>query len=72
MPGAHFRAGDPPHARHPSPHNHGACLDAGFGEKEALADLLKPYPSDAMEAYPVSRRVNRPANNEPGVAESAA
>ena len=30
----------------------------------ALAALLGPYPADAMEAYPVSRRVNRPANDD--------
>ena len=52
--------------------NYAAWLDPGFDEKEALRDLLKPYPSEAMEAYAVSRRVNRPANNEPGVVEPAA
>ncbi|MDP9474197.1 MAG: SOS response-associated peptidase [Actinomycetota bacterium] len=52
--------------------NHAAWLDPGFEDKEALLDLLRPYPSDRMEAYPVSRRVNRPANNEPGVVEPAA
>ena len=31
-----------------------------------------PHPSDEMEAYAVSRRVNRPANNEPSVMEPAA
>ena len=52
--------------------NHAAWLDPGFEEKEALLDLLRPYPSEEMEAYPVSRRVNRPSNNEPGVVEPAA
>ena len=52
--------------------NYAAWLDPGLDEKEALRDLLKPYPSEAMEAYRVSRRVNRPANNEPGVVEPAA
>ncbi len=55
------------------PENYGAWLDPGFDEKEALTtSLLKPYPSDAMEAYMVSRRVNRPSNNEPSVVEPAA
>lgn len=54
------------------PENYGTWLDPGFEEKEALMDLLRPYPSDGMEAYPVSRRVNRPSNNEPGVVEPAA
>ena len=54
------------------PQNYGVWLDQGFEEKEALVDLLRPYPSDEMEAYAVSRRVNRPANNEPSVIEPAA
>ncbi len=53
------------------PDNYGAWLDPGFDEKEALVDLLRPYPSEEMEAYPVSRRVNKPSNNEPSVVESA-
>ena len=54
------------------PDNYGVWLDPGFDDKDALKALLKPYPSDDMEAYAVSRRVNRPANNEPGVVEPAA
>ncbi len=27
-------------------------------------DLLRPYPSDAMRAYPVSTRVNSPENDD--------
>jgi putative SOS response-associated peptidase YedK len=54
------------------PENYGAWLDQGFDEKEALIDLLRPYPADAMEAYAVGRRVNKPANNEPSVVEPAA
>jgi putative SOS response-associated peptidase YedK len=54
------------------PEDYGLWLDPDFDEKEALTALLKPYPSDAMEAYPVSRRVNKPANNEPSVLEPAA
>ncbi len=54
------------------PENYGAWLDPGFDEKEALTSLLKPYPSDEMEAYAVSRRVNKPSNNEPSILEPAA
>ncbi len=54
------------------PENYIVWLDQGFDEKEALMDLLRPYPSDEMEAYSVSRRVNRPANNEPSIVEPAA
>ena len=54
------------------PEDYGLWLDPDFDEKEPLTSLLKPYPSDAMEAYPVSRRVNKPANNEPSVLEPAA
>ncbi len=44
----------------------------GFDEKEALTTLLRPYPSEETEVYPVSRRVNKPSNNEPSVLEPAA
>jgi putative SOS response-associated peptidase YedK len=33
---------------------------------------LRPYRNDVMEAYPVSRRVNSPANNAPDCIEPAA
>ena len=32
---------------------------------DTLQPLLVPYPDEEMEAYPVSRFVNRPANNSP-------
>ena len=31
--------------------------------------LLRPYAAAAMEAYPVSRAVNRPAQDEPSLIE---
>jgi putative SOS response-associated peptidase YedK len=34
-------------------------------EGNEIMNLLKPYPDDEMEAYPVSRLVNSPANNSP-------
>ncbi len=51
---------------------YGLWLDPDMGEAEPLLDLLRPYPSDVMEAYPVSRRVNKPSNDEPGCVEPAA
>ena len=33
-------------------------------------DLLAPYPAELLRAYPVSTRVNSPANNDPGLLES--
>jgi putative SOS response-associated peptidase YedK len=54
------------------PENYGVWLDPDFDEKEALSELLRPYPSEEMKAYAVSRRVNRPSNNEPSVIEPAA
>ena len=36
-----------------------------------LGELLRPYPADAMMAYPVSPRVNTPANDDPGLIERA-
>jgi putative SOS response-associated peptidase YedK len=32
-----------------------------------LEKLLQPYPAEEMEAYPVSRLVNSPANDNPAV-----
>ena len=54
------------------PEDYAMWLDPNFDEKEPLTTLLKPYPADAMEAYLVSRRVNKPSNNEPNVLEPAA
>ena len=54
------------------PENYDLWLDPDFDEKEPLTSLLRPYPDEAMEAYPVSRKVNRPANDEPGCIEPAA
>ncbi len=34
-------------------------------DPERLLPLLKPYPSEEMEAYPVSTKVNNPANDGP-------
>jgi putative SOS response-associated peptidase YedK len=41
-------------------------------ERDELTGLLAPYPEDEMEAYPVSRFVNSPQNNDPRCIEPAA
>ncbi len=41
-------------------------------DRDELYGLLAPYPEDEMEAYPVSRFVNSPSNNEPRCIEPAA
>jgi len=47
-------------------------LDPDLRDTEALRDLLRPYPEERMEAYPVSRRVNSPRNEGPALIERAA
>ena len=48
---------------------HEAWLDPENDDQEELLSMLAPYPAEEMEAYPVSRRVNRPANNDRSVLE---
>lgn len=65
----------PIHNRMPvilQPANYELWLDPDVREAELLSSLLGPYPEGSMEAYPVSRRVNSPANDEPSCIESAA
>ena len=38
-------------------------LDPATEDQGLLLKLLKPYPAEEMEAYPVSKRVNSPKNN---------
>jgi putative SOS response-associated peptidase YedK len=40
-------------------------------EALALLALLKPYAADQMQVYPVSKRVNAPANDEPALVQPA-
>ena len=44
-------------------------LDPTNTEPEHLLPLLRPYRSDAMAAYPVSRMVNSPQNDAPALLE---
>jgi putative SOS response-associated peptidase YedK len=47
-------------------------LDPAVGQAELLQPLLVPYPAEEMEAYPVSRRVNSPDNDDPACVEPLA
>ena len=40
-------------------------LDASLHETERLNTLLRPFPPEEMEAYPVSLMVNNPRNDQP-------
>ncbi len=40
-------------------------LDHSTDNREALSELMAPYPAGEMEAYPVSAMVNSPRNNRP-------
>jgi hypothetical protein len=44
-----------------------AWLDPKTEDTGALLALLKQYPADEMEFYPVSRGVNSPAVDFPGI-----
>ena len=54
------------------PETYDLWLDPAVREAEQLLSVLGPYPTEDMEAYPVSRRVNNPSNDEPGCVESVA
>jgi putative SOS response-associated peptidase YedK len=45
--------------------DHGRWLDEA-APRDELQALLKPFPSNQLRAYPVSTRVNKVANDDPG------
>ena len=53
------------------PELYDAWLEPDNDDREELLSMLTSYPAEEMEAYPVSKRVNRPANDEPSVLEPA-
>jgi putative SOS response-associated peptidase YedK len=58
----------PVHNRMPvilGPEDYDVWLDPEFEEVERLQSLLRAYPSEEMEAYPVSRWVNTPDHDDP-------
>ncbi len=48
-----------------SPEHYAAWLDPAVVDPGRLRPMLGPYPAEEMEAYPVSRRVNSPAWDDP-------
>jgi putative SOS response-associated peptidase YedK len=53
-----------------APEDYQRWLDPKEQDPVDLADLLKPYPAERMEATPVSRAVNNPKNESPACIES--
>lgn len=41
-------------------------LDSSYQKETELINILKPYPSDEMDAHEVSKLVNSPKNDNPG------
>jgi putative SOS response-associated peptidase YedK len=61
----------PVHDRMPvivAPEDYARWLDPKRNATD-VQDLLRPYPAEAMEAFPVSTRVNSPANDDAGCTE---
>jgi putative SOS response-associated peptidase YedK len=52
-----------------APEDYDLWLDPAIQEVDRLQPLLRPYPAEAMTAYPVSTRVNSPANDQPECVE---
>jgi putative SOS response-associated peptidase YedK len=48
-----------------------AWLDPQRTDAAQVMPLLRPYPAEEMACYPVSRRVNSPANDDPTLIERA-
>jgi putative SOS response-associated peptidase YedK len=47
------------------PDSYESWIKEGENDPKLLKSFLKPYPSDEMDAYPVSRAVNSPQNDSP-------
>jgi len=41
--------------------------DRWLGEEPDPADLIRPYPADDLVAWPVSKRVNAPKNDDSSI-----
>ncbi len=54
------------------PEDYDLWLDPAIQGVDRLQPLLRPYPAEAMTAYPVSSRVNNPANDSPSCVEPLA
>ena len=63
---------EPLHDRMPviiEPADFARWLDLDQRDPATLRSLLRPLPAERMEAHPVSRRVNSPANDDPSCIE---
>ncbi len=54
------------------PRDYELWLDVTVEDRDRLQPLLKPYPSAELDAYPVSRFVNKPQNDDPRCIEPLA
>lgn len=60
------------HSRMPvivRPEHYALWMDASVRDPDALRAVYEPFPAEQMRAYPVSSRVNRPANNDAALLE---
>jgi putative SOS response-associated peptidase YedK len=58
----------PIHERMPvilAPEDYATWLDPAVQRPEQVQLLLRPFPADQLVAYPGSKRVNDPKNNDP-------
>ena len=53
-----------------NPRDYDLWLDPDVQDPTLLEPLLRPYPSDEMEVYPVSRLVNDPGHEDPKCVEA--
>lgn len=51
------------------PEHYGLWMDPAVRDPDALRAVYEPFPAEEMRAYPVSTRVNRPANNDAALLE---
>ncbi|HWI34896.1 MAG TPA: SOS response-associated peptidase [Burkholderiales bacterium] len=66
---------EPIHDRMPviiTPQDYAAWLDPDEHDAERLMRFVRPYPAERMEGWPVSTRVNQPANDEPALLQRVA
>ena len=55
-----------------APEDYDLWLEPAVQEVQRIQSLLRPYPAEGMTAYPVSARVNNPANDSPECLEPVA
>jgi putative SOS response-associated peptidase YedK len=40
-----------------------------LGDEPNLYDLMRPFPAEPMQIWPISTRVNKPENDDPSIVE---